>query len=410
MKAFKLVGLCVASVLASVLITQAPALAQAPGTVAAGQYHNTTLMAGFFASSTSGDLNITVTDKTNVASPAGGPSTTTHTTSVFIEAFGGSLFGQGCYDLAPSDFTFSTSAAALHASITDTTGTCGGPPGTFPTPFSVDMTWTGTGPVQTQRGGSQLHCGGYGLETTSSSTINSASATGTVSPIFTDQFTGDSQLLRSDDEVLHAQGVSPDACQPFGAIAGGAGPPPAGEYTNARSDISIFFFSDTGPSLGISVTNATQTSSPKGGPSTTTREFDVRVNIFGGGVFGFGCFNLTPSDFSSNGALGATLNMTITDATPTCQGGGGPGSLPLPQTLNVVWSGIGPVATTRSTGHFNCLTYRSEGEGVNVTNLANVTASLTPFLSAPMTSSQGSLATSASHLHTEGAQQPACRL
>jgi hypothetical protein len=231
-----------------------------------------------------------------------------------------------------------------------------------------------------------------------------------LSPFFTDQFTGQSQLLRSDDEVLHAQGVSPDGCQPFGAIAGGAGPPPAGDYTTARSDVGIFIFGDTGPSVGIFVTKSTQTSTPTGGPSITTNEFDVRINIFGAGVFGFGCFNLTPSDFSSNGVIGATLNMTITDATPTCQQGGPPGSLPLPLTVNVAWTGSGPVATTRNTGQFNCLTYRNEGQSLNMTNLANVTATLAPFLPAPLTSNQGSLATSTSQLHAEGVQQPACRL
>ncbi len=204
--------------------------------------------------------------------------------------------------------------------------------------------------------------------------------------------------------------MSPDSCQPFGAIAGGAGPPPAGDYTSARTDVGIFVFSDTGPSVGIFVTRSTQTSSPLGGPSTNTGEFDVRINSFGGGTFGFGCFNLTPADFSSNGVLGATLNMTITADTPTCQPGGPPGSLPLPLTVNVAWSGAGPVATTRSTGLYNCLTYRNEGQSLNVTNLANVVATLTPLLPAPLTSNQGSLATSASHLHAEGAQQPACHL
>ena len=410
MKAFRLVAVCLTSALVSVLSGAAPVLAQVPGAVAAGQYHNTSMSAGFFASTSSGNISIDVGDIASVAMPQGGTATTTRTTRVSIAAFGGSVFGQGCYDVASSDFAFSIVGATLHTTITDTTGTCGGPQPTLPTPFSLDMTWTGTGPISTSRNGSQLSCGGYGLESTLATTINSAGVVGTLSPIFTDQLTATDQLLRSDDEVLHAHGVSPDACQPFGAIAGGAGPPAAGDYRSARSDAGIFVFSDTGPSVGIFVTNSTQTSTPQGGPSTTTGEFDVRINIFGGGVFGFGCFNLTPADFSSNGVVGATLNMTITDATPTCQQGGPPGSLPLPQTLNVVWSGAGPVATTRSTGQFNCLTYRNEGESVNVTNLANVTATLTPLVPAPLTSNQGSLTTSASHLHAEGDQQPACHL
>ncbi len=159
-----------------------------------------------FANSVSGNLNIDVVAGTIVAFPIGGPTTTTQSTKVYIQASGGSFFGSGCYDLAPSDFTFSTSAASIHTTITDSTGTCGGLPGTLVTPFRLDVTWTGTGPTSTSRNGSELSCGPYGLETTLSTTINAASVTGTVSPIFADQFTGQSQLLRSDDEVLHAQG------------------------------------------------------------------------------------------------------------------------------------------------------------------------------------------------------------
>src|SRR5258708_34845892 len=154
MKALRLVGVCVSGSLVLLLLGQAQALAQAPGTLAAGQYHNTSSTAGFFASSASGNLNISVSDNVHVASPTGGASTPTYTTRVSIDAFGGAFFSQGCYDLGPSDFTFSTTAAALHTTIPDATGTCGGPPGTLPTPFVIDMTWTGTGPIQTQQGGS----------------------------------------------------------------------------------------------------------------------------------------------------------------------------------------------------------------------------------------------------------------
>jgi hypothetical protein len=408
MKASRRFALLVPGVLATIGFAQVPALAQAPGTVPAGQISNASTTAGLFVSSVSANLNVQVSDNIHVANPTGGPSTTTHTTVLNMQAFNGTFFASGCYEIASSDFTFSINAAALHTTVTDTTATCGGFPGTFVTPFTLDVTWTGTGPVSTQGGESHFNCGDYGLETEISSKINAASAVATLSPIFADQFTGQSQLLRMDNERLQAEGVSPDGCQPFGAIPGGAGPPAAGVYHTTSTDVGIFFFSDTGSSVGIFVTKMTQTSHPKGAAATTTNELDVRINVFGGGIFANGCFNLTPSNFSSKGVQGATLNMTITVDTPTCAGF--PASIALPQTLNVVWVGSGPVATTRSEGQFQCLTYQNEGTGLNKTNLANVTATLTPLLSGPLTSNQGSLATSDSRAHAQGAQQPACHL
>ena len=410
MKATGRLGVCASSVLLTILFAATPVYAQPPGAVAAGHYHNISMTAGFFVSSVSGSLDVNVTGGTSVADPTGGPSATTHTTRVFINAFSTSFSGSGCYDIAPSDFTFNINAASLHTTITDSNGTCGGPLGSIPTPFTLDVIWSGTGPITNSRNRSQLKCGGYGLDTTISTTINGANVIATLSPIFTDHFTAQSQLLRTDDEVLHAHGVSPDLCQPVGGVPGGAGPPPAGDYRSASTNAGIFIFSDTGMSVGIFVTNTTQTSKPSGAGATTTTEFDVRINVSGGGTFAFGCFNLTPADFSSNGVLGATLNMVITSNTPTCQQGGPPASVPLPLTVNVVWSGAGPVATTRSRSSFNCLTYRNDGESLDSTNLANVTASLTPLLAAPLTSNQGSLATDTTHLDAQGAQQPACHL
>jgi hypothetical protein len=392
------------------LFAGTPVYAQPPGTVVAGNYHNTSMTAGFFASAAAGSLTVNAISGTSDADPKGAPGTTTKTTRVFVDAFGTSFSGNGCYDIAPSDFTFSISAATLHTTITDSTGTCGGPPGSIPTPFTLGVTWNGTGPISSSQNGSHLKCGAYGLDTTVSTTINAANAVATFLPLFTDRFTGQSQLLRTDDEVLHAHGVSPDLCQPVGGIPGGAGPPPAGDYRSASINAGIFFFNDTGTSVGIFVTKLTQTSEPTGAAATTTTEFDVRINVFGGGTFGFGCFNLTPADFSSNGVLGATLNMTIKADTPTCQQSGPPVGLPLPLTVNVAWSGSGPVATTRSRASFSCLTYRNDGESLDSTNLANVTATLTPLLAAPLTSNQGSLATDTTQLDAQGAQQPACHL
>jgi hypothetical protein len=84
--------------------------------------------------------------------------------------------------------------------------------------------------------------------------------------------------------------------------------------------------------------------------------------------------------------------------------------LPLPLTVSVVWNGYVPVGTTRGQGSFTCLTYHSQGTSLDSASLANVAATLTPLLTSPITTDQGSLVTNASTVHAEGAQKPACHL
>jgi len=413
MKALRRLAVVVTCAVTAMFVGASLALAQPPGVIPAGQYRNTSLQAGFFATSASrANLNVTLFDGTSVSAPLGGPTTTTHSTSVNIEAFSDSFTGGGCYQVDPSTFTLTTTAATLNAMITDTTPTCG-PPGSIPTPFTVNVTWTGIGPVSNNRRLQILSCGTYHLDETVTSVVNNASAAGTLAPIFSDQFAAPQfQLLRSDDESIHAEGPTPTVfgCQPAPGIPGGAGPPPAGDYVSESTQAGFDLFDPTaGTDLSVFVTRSTQTSSPKGGPSTTQNEFDVRINMFGAGTFAFGCFELTPADFSSNGVTGATLSKLITVDTPKCQPGG-LANITLPLTVNVVWTGAGPVASTRGVGTFTCLTYRSEGNSLTVTNIANVTASLTPLLSSPVTTDQGSLVTNSSNVHAEGAQQPACHL
>ena len=410
MRAISRLAVGVVAAIVSTALAVAPALAQAPGTLPAGQYHTVSNMAGFFSFDGSTGLNITVTDLTNKAAPIGRPSTTTHTTQAQIEIFSDTFSGLGCYDIAPGDFAFSTSAATLHAKITATTGTCGQPPGNLPTPFSLDMTLTGIGPSNTGRQVSSLACGGYRADTTVTNDINNASGVASIDPVLAGQFTQSHfQLLRTDDTRIHAQGVSPETCQPAPGIPGGAGPPRAGDYTSTSTEADLFIFSDTGPTINVDVTNSASTSRPKGAPATTTAEFDVRIGIFGGGVFEFGCFNLSPADFSSTGVSSASLNTTFTDSSPTCDNSG-PATLPLPLTVNVVWTASAPAVTLRSQGTFNCLTYHSTGSGLDLMDNANVTATISPALADPITSDQGTLTTRSSAVHAQGAQQPACHL
>ena len=414
MKALRRFAVVVMGAVSIMFLGASTVLAQPPGVIPAGQYENTSLEAGFFATSDSGaNLDVTLVDATNLSAPHAGPTTRTHSTSLNIDAFSDTFFGGGCYQVDPSTFTLSTSSATLNATITDSTPTCGPPGGSIPTPFTINVTWVGIGPASNNRNEQILSCGSYHLDQTMTSVVNNASAAGTLTPVFADQFAAAQfQLLRSDDERIHAEGPSPTVfgCQPPPGIPGGAGPPPAGDYRSDSMQAGFDLFDPAaGTDLGVFVTRSTQTSSPKGGPSTTQNEFDVRINFFGPDTFAFGCFQLTAADFSNNGVTGATLNKIITTDTPTCQPGGPP-NITLPLTVNVVWTGAGPVASTRGVGDFTCLTYRTQGNSLAVTNIANVTATLTPLVPNPITTDQGSLVTNSTHGHAEGAQQPACHL
>jgi len=303
--------------------------------------------------------------------------------------------------------TFGATSASLHTEITDPNRSCniyGG----VPLPVTIDATWSAGGPVFTSGYGSQFSCGGYSLETTVRTVNTGANGTATISGQVTGSFTGQGNI-RSDDTRQHAQGVEPDNCQPYGAQAGGIGPPPAGRTTDSLV-MTDFFIQNPGdfqPSLEVSVTEDVQTSVPKVGSPSSTTQFQVNIISTTGG-FEFGCFKLDSSQFSNNGVQGATLSARFDEYSPLCF----PGvevTLPLPLDVNVVWTGMGPVATTHSTGDLTCLTYRDQGEGVTQTNNESVRATIPELLSDPVTG-VGTMQTNSSTGHAEGAQQPACHL
>ncbi len=397
--------------LASLILAPGVALAQPPGAVAAGDYRTVANSAGFFSFDPTAftDLSIIVTDTTTTSVPAGGSPSTSKTTQVQIEFFGNGTGFNGCFNVAPADFTFSPTSATLHTTLTTNSVTCNGPNGGVPLPVTIDATWSANGPTFQNRNGSQLVCGPYSLQTTTAGVNTGANATASMAPALTGTFTGQGNVS-STDTRQHAQGVEPDNCQPFGALAGGAGPPPAGDYQNSFV-ITDFFVQNPGdfqPSLEVSIFETSQVSTPKVGSPSTTTQFQANIFSNAGGVFSFGCFDITPAQFSNNGVLSAELNTTFTADSPLCF----PGSqvtLALPLTVDVVWTGTGPVATTHSDGSLTCLTYRLQSSGLTQTNNENVTATISPLLSSPAIGT-GTIQASNSNAHAEGAQQPNCHL
>ena len=412
MRALRLAISLVVATASAVSMGNGPALADPLTNPPAGQYHNVSHEAAFnfFDQSTGNSVSIDVTDTASTSAPVGTAPSTTESTVLNLQIFSGGIGQQGCYDIAPTDFTFGGGSSALHTMITASTTSCTQPFQIPPTPpFSVDATWTGNAPVTSSQSATTFSCGGYGLETASALTLQGASATATVSPLLPTAMTApQDQLLRSEDDRDHAHGVLPSNCEPFGAIAGGAGPPPAGDYQSSSTSTDFNTTTSSGLFVDVNVMESTQTSSPKGGQPTTTNEFQLGIDTFGNGTFANGCFQLTPADFTSNGVLSATLSLTIDSSTPMCFPGGQT-SLPLPLTINLTWTGSGPAATTRTVGTFDCLSYRNEETTLNLTNNANVTATLNPLLPGVI-SGPGTLATSSGGSHAEGAQQPACHL
>jgi len=201
------------------------------------------------------------------------------------------------------------------------------------------------------------------------------------------------------------------AITPQAFIGPGPGPGnlPAGTYhtTTLRANFNFGTYPD--PSGSIYVTATTQESNPEGGPSTTTSETDVNINLFSP-TYSSACFALAnPSDFRvSSGLAGATLNTIITGANPACAGYPGPPYFQGPPlTLVVTWTGTGPIATARNSSNFTCGSYKAESTSANTTNVGSVSASLTLLLPNPLTA-QGGFGSTDEQIHAEGVSLDGC--
>ena len=388
------------------------ALGEGGTSLPAGNYHFTTLRASysFFSSDPSQpQISIFPSATTQIAKPKVGPPTVTQETEVSIQISGETVNAGGCFVIGPSDFTVSSGlqSAALHTTITELTPMCPDFPGSVPTPFTLDVTWTGTGPGTSERGTSRFDCLTYSAKTQSVGTSNNASATATLAPLFTDSFTTQGGIS-SNDQVIHAQGAIQSACPPAIPARGvGSGFQAAGNYHFTSQQAGANFSSESGPQVGIFLRAGSSKSNPKVGPSTVTTDSSMIIQISSDTVNGVQCFVLTPSNFSIRGVQSAALHVTVTEATPTCFPSFG--FIPLPLTLDVTWTGTGPTATRRDVSQFGCLNYSTESQIVNVTNNANVTATVTPLFTDTFTTGQGSLDSGDFRVHAQGVfQQQAC--
>ncbi len=226
--------------------------------------------------------------------------------------------------------------------------------------------------------------------TTGASAIASATATLSVLPA---PFTDTQANLRLDDQRIQVQGSAAPTCILPGNRGVGHGPlaPGGYDFSSTRADFSPSEDEQSDPQLHLSVNDFTNVFNPKGGASSTSKEIDLVIQVSGSGVgFAVGCFVLAPSDFTISSDLSsASVHAALTSDTPTCQPSFG--DFPyLPTTVDVAWTGIGPVATTRTDIQSPCLLSTS----VSRINPAAGTALLSAFPEMSFAGSQSDLATS----------------
>jgi hypothetical protein len=271
----------------------------------------------------------------------------------------------------------------------------------------VDVTWIGSGPIQSTTGSNQFSCGGYRDESQGTDSNNAGSATFNITGLTNPVTPTNAQVFHFGSSIEHAQGaVPPDSCR--GGVGRGAGrpTPAAGNYHTTFQTANTNFFSSDGTSLFLSASRSTSTSNPAIGASTSTDETDLSFNLFTPEpAFVGGCFVINGADLTL-GASTASLHTVLTSATPAC-GGGTNFISPDPFPIDVSWTGTAPVATTRTDSQYACLNYHFQTSTVQVVeNLVDAQVSM-PGLSDRLTGSStiGSIDT---RTHADGTPASGC--
>ena len=156
---------------------------------------------------------VSLTSFTNVSRPTGTPPSSVSETDLTVVSFG-FQFVFLCFALQPpSTFAFGSgqSSASVHAVIDQNTPACphfdNGP---F-APFTVDLTWTATGPLASIRSTAISDCGAFHEELLTTDTNNPANASGTVS-MFPDPVSTSQASIGSGDHRFLLQGAAPQGC------------------------------------------------------------------------------------------------------------------------------------------------------------------------------------------------------
>lgn len=373
--------LFVAALFATSAVLAPPVAAQkgGPGLFPAGTYHLSFAGADFSGFTNNVQIFLDVSADTEVARPDGAPQTTTAETHVFLSMFDYNTFSFtfACMVLDhPSDFTIDNrlGSAALNTTLTPSTPTC-----PFSSPLTrnlgISATWTGVGPLAHSSGVSNYACAGYTANSSGQSLMNTATTnltltSGSTATTFPSTQTG----LNSNDFQVAAQGTIDPGC---GITGFGTGRTPAGHYRFNGLFANGFFLPPTGGFNGVSLFETNQSSQVGGGPVVSSSEFDLDLSFFGGAINGFGCFAIPQSAITSNGLLSATVQTTVTGATPICSHGFPGFGLNFPLTVSATWTATGPLMTVHDQNNYQCAGY-TEATSTFVDNYgANSTATVT---------------------------------
>ena len=357
-------------------------------------------------------IQISVTTENDTSMPQSQPKTTTTNDqlSYNYSFFDGTdyLYGNGCVVLNPSDFTLASNlqTATLATTITTDSATCGYQNG--PLPLTIDVTWSASTPVLSVTSNDRFACAGYTKDSRQSNNGDGANATATISAL-TGSFAAQTASLSSHDQQITAQGaVPPDTCaQGIGRGAFG-GFPTAGNYKqNVVEADALFFPTDPSqPLVFITLKRINATSSPLGGTPTTTAETDLEIFIQSDTINGSGCFVIDPAAFTvSSDLTSAVLNTTLTGQERACRPGNNLTSFPL--SVDVTWSGPGPISTIGGDGQIACQQYHSVSSGSQMIN-GSPTATISLGAFTGTFSTEGALGTSVSRNQVAGVLAPGC--
>lgn len=394
-----------------------PAAGAGPGPTA-GSFSSSSVSASFFLFQPDGsapEVGLGISESTAIDNPAGKPRTSTTETRVNLSIFDGTTYYQACFVLDPADVTIASDllSASLHTTITESTPTCDFPP-TFPFPQTIDVTWSGRTPTNSFNSTTESGCKGFHAETMITQISNQASAVASITPLFGGPLSIESAVLGQFDVQTHIQGTLPPLCTPAGGKGASSGPMPPGTYRGSSLGAGQQLLSDdTQDFLQVFAVTGTRVSNPQAGPSTTTTNTTVDVQM-SGATNGSGCWVIDSGGVNVNASLtSATLHVTISDATPTCEFSFPP-DLPLPLTIDVSWTGIGPIATSKITDQSACGTFMAESSSTLVSNVSSAVATVSGQVNESFVSHQsdvessGQIQSDDTTSHFQGTPPPGC--
>jgi hypothetical protein len=379
-------------------------LAQGPGGFKpAGNYDDTSMLGSFFlnAPDASPSISLFVNRQIVVPGPPAAASSASDETSMFLSVSTPNVFCSINDNSPVFNVTPGANSASLHETITAATPGCGG----VTSDITVDVTWSGAGPIQLTRRTSRFSCSGYTDENRGTDIDNAGVATFNMTGLAAPITAPGPQTFHLVSTLEHAQGaVPPGSCN--GSVGRGAGrpTPAAGNYQTTLNEASIFFSSsDFTTFLFLSVDTNTNTSNPLVGPSSSSAQTSLSFSFFSPSGSVGGCFFIDASDFSTSGGS-AALHTSLTSNTPVC---GGTNSITGTFPIDAAWTGTSPLATTMTDSQFACLGYRFQtGVMQTVDTVADVTISM-PGLTSTLTGA-GSVGSIDTRTHADGAPAAGC--